>query len=195
MNDKDFALNEQFSRMSHLLLKERLRSFQASGPDGWRKRLLALIKAHPEMTMKELIEILSRRMPAGEELLLGLEQKGYIAIKPIDSSDDKAVELTELGLKEVAEYQSLSDVWSVLSDDEKTALGGFLARMIDELQKKAGSEEDSDFDRNEEWVARLRGMCDHDGFNRMRKLHEHFMSRKGPHGHYPYDHDLRAFWG
>ncbi len=193
MNDKDFALNEQFSRVTRLLLKERLRSFQASGPDGWRKRLLMLIKAHPEMTMKEQIEMLGRRMPAGEELLLGLEQKGYIAIKPIDSSDDKAVELTELGLKEVAECQSLSDVWDVLNDDEKTVLSDFLARMIDELQKKAGSGEDPDFDRNEEWVARLRGMCGHDGFNRMRKLHEHFM--KGPYGHYPEDHDLRAFWG
>lgn len=96
-------------------------------------------------------------------------------------------------MKEVAEYQSLSDVWSVLSDDEKTALGGFLARMIDELQKNAGSGEDSDFDRNEEWVTRLRGMCNHDGFNRMRKLHEHFM--RGPLGHYPENRDLRAFWG
>lgn len=191
MNDKDFALNEQFSRVTRLLLKERLRSFQASGPDGWRNSLLALIKAHPEMLMKELIEMLGRCMPAGEELLLGLEQKGYISLKSIDGSDDKAVELTELGLKEVAECQNLSDAWDVLSDDEKTVLSGFLARMIDELQKKAGSDEG--FDRDEEWVARLRGMCGHDGFNRMRKLHEHFM--RGPYGHYPEDRDHRAFWG
>jgi Mn-dependent DtxR family transcriptional regulator len=52
------------------------------------------------MTLEKLSGMLNPRIPAGEELLLGLEKKGYIEMKPIDGSDDRMVELTELGRKE-----------------------------------------------------------------------------------------------
>ncbi len=63
-------------------------------------------------------------------------------------------------------------------------MSGFLTRMTDELKKKAGPEGDFGSGQDEEWFASLRGMCGVIGFNRMRKLHELFLSRKGPHGRF-----------
>ncbi|GEM_PF-3409278 len=187
MNNKDFTLAEQFSHITRLLFKERLRSFKTSGgPDAWRKRLLGLVKAHPGMTLKKLSGMLNHRMPAGEELLLGLEKKGYVAMKPVDGSEDKVLELTELGQKEAAEYPDLNGVFDVLSDEEKAAMSGFLTRITEELKKKAGTDENSGADPDEEWFAGIHGMCGIAGFNHMRKLHEYFLSRKGPRG---------RFWG
>lgn len=196
MNNKDLTLNEQFARITRLLFRERLRSVQTGGTDDWRKRLLGLIKAHPGTTLKELSEMLNRRMTMGEELLLGLEKKGYVAMKPVDGSDDKIVELTELGLKEAAEYQGLGDALTVLNDDEKDILGGFLTRMIDALQKKDRANENPGSDLEEEWLAGFRDMGGPNAFQHMRKLHELFLLRKGPHGRYPYGCDPRtAFRG
>ena len=196
MNNKDLNLAEQFSHITRLFLKERLCSFKASGgPDAWRKRLLGLIKAHPGMTAKKLTKLINHHMPAGEELLLGLEQKGYVAMKPVDGAIDKTVELTELGRKEAAEYPDASDVLSVLSDEEKAAMSGFLTRVTDELEKKAGKDGDCGSHPEEEWFAGFRGMCGIAGFDRMRKLHEYFMSRKGPHGHFSGNTDFHNAFG
>ena len=183
MNDKDFTLSEQFSHIFRLLFKERLHRCKKGGgkPDAWRKRLLGMIQMHSGMTLKKLCGMLNRRMPAGEELLLGLEKKGYVVMKPIDGSNDRIVELTELGQKEAAAYPDLKDVFDVLSGDEKEVMSGFLSRITEELKKNSGTDGDSGHDSNEEWFADFRRMCGIAGVDRMRNLHEYFRFRKGPH--------------
>lgn len=191
MNDKELEnkelttesdLTEQFGRLLYLLRRERLRGFMGgTREDAWRKRLLHMIGMHPGIQAKDLIALLSRRMPAAEELLLGLEQKGYIVHKPVEGAKDTVVELTDLGKQEAAEYMNLGGALDALSDEEKTAMSGYLSRINAQLQKKAGTDGDAD-----DFPADFWGMPDAAGHERMHKLHEFFLRRmadkRGPFG-------------
>ncbi|MEL7602746.1 MAG: hypothetical protein AAGU77_06275 [Bacillota bacterium] len=201
MNDREFennreltaesGLTEQFARLAYLLRRERLRGFLEGGrEDAWRKRLLHMIHMHAGIKAKELTALLSRRMPAAEELLLGLEQKGYIAYKPVEGSEDKVVELTDLGKREAAEYMEFGGAFDVLSDDEKAALTGYLARINAELQKKAGADGDADDFPPDFW-----GMPGGAGHDRMHKLHEFFLRRMDKRGPFGGGFDPRCGWG
>lgn len=174
MENKNFTLTEQFARTGRLLLREGIRGFRegTNEPDAWRKRLLGLIKAKPDLTAEALVKLINHRMSAGEEVLLGLEKKGYVVLKPIEGSDDKAVELTELGHKEAA-LPDLDSAFSVLTEEEQLAMSGYLARVITELEKKSGPDDD-DWGFGHERFAHLRGMMGAMGPARMWKLHEAF---------------------
>lgn len=201
MNDKEFenkelttesGLPEQFARLLYLIRRERLRGFMEGGHENaWRKRLLHMIGMHTGVKAKVLTDLLSRRTPAAEELLLGLEQKGYIVYKSAEGSDDKVVELTELGKKEAAEFMELGGAFDVLSEEEKAAMGGYLARINAQLQKKAGADGDPGDFPPEFW-----GMPDAAGHDRMHKMHEFFlrrmMDKRGPFGG---GFDPRCGWG
>ena len=191
-NSKDLTaqagLTEQFARLMHFLRREKMRSFlDGDREDAWRKRLLHMIKMHPGMEAAELTAQLGRRMPAAEEVLLGLAHKGYIVYEA--GSSEKVVELTDLGKKEAAEFMELDGAFDVLSEDEKATMAGYLARMNAELQKKAGPIGEAD-----DIFPGFSGMQDGAGFDRMRKLHEFFMrkmEKRGPHGGF----DPRCGWG
>jgi DNA-binding MarR family transcriptional regulator len=182
------GLTDQFARLAHFLRREKMRSFlDGDREDAWRKRLLHMIKMHPGMKAAELTAQLSGRMPAAEEVLLGLAHKGYIIFEA--GSSEKTVELTDLGKKEAAEFIELGGAFDVLSEEEKTTMAGYLARINAELQKKAGSDGEVD-----DMFPGFGGMQDGAGFDRMRKLHEFFMRRmekRGPHGGF----DPRCGWG
>ena len=183
MENKEYTLAEQFARTARLLLKQRMEEFREGGdvPDAWRKRLLGLIKARPGITEKELVKLLGHRMNAGEELLLGLERKGYVVLKPVEGKDGKTVELTELGLKEAAEAPDFGAAFDVLSAEEKAAMHSYLGRVAQELEKKAGSgDEGWGFDR--EHFMNLRGMLGAIGPEHMWKLHQAFRSGRDPRG-------------
>ena len=179
MENKDLNLSEQFARATRLLMRERLRSFKESGgTDAWRKRLLGYIKTHPGATEKELIKLLERRMSGAEELLLGLEKKGYIVTK--GTGNGKTVELTEMGAKEAADYPGIGEAFQVLDDAEKAAFGDYLGRVIAELEKKAGKGDDWE-DLPGFW-----GMGG-SGLDHMRRLHEFFRGKDSHGGCGPWD--------
>ena len=182
------GLTEQFARLAYYLRREKMRSFlDGDREDAWRKRLLHMIKMHPGMKAAELTAQLGRRMPAAEEVLLGLAHKGYIIFET--GSSEKTVELTDLGKKEAAEFMELGGAFDVLSEEEKTAMAGYLARVNAELQKNAGPDSEAD-----DMFPGFSGMQDGAGVDRMRKLHEFFMhkmEKRGPHGGF----DLRCGWG
>ena len=150
MSNQDFNLSEQFFRVVHLLLKERFSGIRETvcDPDAWRKRLLGLIKANPDITRKELIKLLNRRTHTGDELLQGLEKKRYFVFEPINGSDDETFRLTELGLKEADAGPNFAMAFDVLDSDEKKALSACLERVIKELEKKVepggGADRDSE---------------------------------------------------
>ena len=191
-NGKDLAaeagLTEQFARLTYFLRREKMRSFlNDDRENAWRKRLLHMIKMHPGMKAAELTAQLGLRMPAAEEVLLGLGHKGYIVYEA--GSSEKVVELTDLGKKEAAEFMELGGAFDVLSEEEKTTMTGYLARINAELQKKAGANDEADDIFPGFW-----GMQDGAGVDRMRKLHEFFMrkmEKRGPHGGF----DPRCGWG
>ncbi len=172
MKNNDINLTEQFGRAARLLMRQRLRDAKEDSgkPDAWRKRLLGLIKARPGIMDKALVKLLNRRMDAGEELLLGLEKKGYVVLKPAEGSDGKAVELTEKGEKEAADYMDPGAAFNVLSDEEQAAMSGYLSRVIEALEKETGVKGDE----MDEGFMGLRGMLGAFGPGGMRKLHRHF---------------------
>ncbi|MGE4354692.1 MAG: hypothetical protein AB7D36_11490 [Oscillospiraceae bacterium] len=49
--------------------------------------------------------------------------------------------------------------------DEKAVISGFLTRIINELKKRAGTDEAPGVDRNAEWLAEIRDMCGITGFD------------------------------
>jgi DNA-binding MarR family transcriptional regulator len=146
MENKELNLTEQFGRLMRLMMKKRLRGAKESmgKPDAWREMLLGMIKAHPGITEKELIKRIECRMHAGEELLLGLEKKGYIAFIPAQGSDDRTVALTMLGEKTAADHAGMGAAFGVLSEEEQALMQGFMARILAELEK--GEKGDEAFD-------------------------------------------------
>ena len=179
-NDK-LTLNEQFLKLGHLVMKTRLRQIDDSPePDFWRKRLLGLIKTHPGLTMSELTELLGRRIPAGEELLFGLEKKGYIEVTAKDGAVEKIVALTELGQKEAAGFPAFDEAFSVLSEDEQATMRAYLSRVIDELERKAADESADDNCPTDGWFSGPMHMGGLAAWARMRGMHAMFRSGKEP---------------
>lgn len=150
MSEKQDNLLEQFMRFQWLLGLYYHHNNMAYGPMGnphrGQGRVLKILKMQPEITQRDLSELLDMRPQSLGELLAKLERTGYITRTPLES--DKRVmmiRLTEKGMAEGNQPDQKPDsyeFWNCLSEDEQDNLSEYLNRMIGELQKQIVDEHD-----------------------------------------------------
>lgn len=114
-------------------------------PHRGQGRVLALLKLKPEITQKELTFLLNMRNQSLGELLVKLERGGYIERTP--SETDRRVmnvKLTEAGAEaaEQAEQNQQEDgkLFESFTEEEREQFGGYLQRLIEELEKQTEGE-------------------------------------------------------
>lgn len=114
-------------------------------PHRGQGRVLALLKLKPEITQKELTFLLNMRNQSLGELLVKLERSGYIERTP--SETDRRVmnvKLTEAGAEaaEQAEQNQQDDgkLFESFTEEEREQFGGYLDRLIAELEKQMEGE-------------------------------------------------------
>jgi DNA-binding MarR family transcriptional regulator len=134
-------LLEQLVRLEWLLKRQHLRRHLAHGPmaspQRGQGRILSLLKLKPEITQKELSDILDIRPQSLGELLAKLEKAGYIERTP--SEEDRrgmVVRLTEAG-RAAAEQPDPgpSALFDALSEEERINLASYLSRLIEKLEE------------------------------------------------------------
>ena len=144
MSEIERGLLEQFIRIQWLLGRYHYRNFRDNGPMGnpyrGQGRVLKLLKMQPEISQKDLLELLDMRPQSLGELLAKLEAGGYITREP--SEADKRVmmvRLTEKGAEEGAQDEvrpHFAEVLHCLSEEEQDNLNDYLGRIIGELEKR-----------------------------------------------------------
>ncbi|MDF2935037.1 MAG: transcriptional regulator [Paenibacillaceae bacterium] len=139
-----------FTRLNWLLHRYHQHNHRHFGPMGdphrGQGRILALLKIKPEISQKELSDILDMRSQSLGELLGKLEKNGYITRTPSEA-DRRVMEirLTEAGKAASQEQDSHRQQWSpeamftALSEEEQANLGKYLSRIIATLEGIIGN--------------------------------------------------------
>lgn len=142
MSENTVDLQEQFSRMCRLL--HSLHHHRKHGPTGdphrGQGRVLSLLTLRPEISQKELSYLLDIRQQSLGELLVKLENKGYIVRTPSES-DNRAIDirLTESGASAIAEQgEDDLDLFQELTSEERITLSGYLERIITGMEERFG---------------------------------------------------------
>lgn len=154
MTEKKKDLLEQFMKIHWLFMRNHHHHHGDVGlgrmknPYRGQGRVLKLLKIKPEITQKELSELLDIRPQSLGDLLKKLEQNGYIT-RTLSENDKRAmiIKLTEKG-----EHEEIGDekqfgfdsMFKCLSDEEQSTLSEYLGRIIDNWSDN--DELDSKFD-------------------------------------------------
>lgn len=133
-------------------------------------RVLALLKAKPETTQRELSYLLDMRQQSLSELLAKLEEKGFVTReKSAEDGRVTVVRLTDAGVGAAPspnEMQGQADVLDCLSEEERTQLDALSTKVISSLEEKLG----------QMGIDSRRGPHHHG-------RHGHCHHHDGPHGH------------
>ncbi|MDR3542072.1 MAG: MarR family transcriptional regulator [Desulfosporosinus sp.] len=155
MDEKNFDLIEQLTRIEWLLHRYHLQNHVQYGPMGDSRRgqgrVLAILKLQPEISQKDLSYLLDMRPQSLGELLSKLEKNGYISRTP--SETDRRVmniKLTQEGTEATVQGFSFDKLFECLSEEEQTNLSSYLNRIIKTIEAQLGSEDPVlDFDPRE----------------------------------------------
>ena len=150
MNEINRQLMGQFFKTQMLLNRIHAQNSARMGlwgsPHRGQGRILALLKEHPEISQKQLGELLEVRPQSLGEMLAKLESSGMLYREP--SAADRRVMmiyLTEAGEEAAKEIEASPDntdaVFASLDDPEKAVLGEMLSRLIEDLEKKLQAQE------------------------------------------------------
>ena len=147
MDEKNNSLLRQFTQIQWLLQryqhKQRAQGFRGN-PYRGQARIMKLLKLQPEISQKDLSELLDMRPQSLGELLAKLERKGYIT--RTQSENDRRVmnvQLTEDGRKATDQENQLKDddeLFGILSEEEQLQLSEWLGRIIGELEQRLSTE-------------------------------------------------------
>lgn len=126
MAEMDRQLLEQFMSLYGTIIRythiERMHSPMASSFSG-QGRVLKLLRLKPEMTQKELCELMGVRPQSVGELLAKLENSGYVTRVPSETDRRSVVvRLTEKGRQAISEETGGSDLFSALSPEKQQEL-------------------------------------------------------------------------
>lgn len=140
--DSTRDLLSQFIKLEQLLHRYRHVGMAPRGPAAdplrGQGRVLSLLKLTPEISQKELGDILDIRPQSLGELLAKLERSGYIIRTPSEADRrTMIIRLTEAGMSAVPDPEKLpepDDIFDCLQPEEQEALEGYLARLIERLE-------------------------------------------------------------
>lgn len=177
-------LNEKFGHIHHLNRRIRgHRRAEKGGPTDSQKRILAALKLQNDVPTRDLAFILGIRVPSLNETLSKLEQAEMVTRqKSPEDGRIMLVSLTDAGREAADQERGGAEIYEGFSDEEREALGAYLDRIIENLEKiSADFEDDTDQqrwesaarermgdERFEEWLARAEqmGMRGGRGFER-----------------------------
>ncbi len=137
-------LYEQLVRLQWLVHRYQLQNYREFGPfaDPHRGqgRVLALLRLKPEISQKDLSNILNIRSQSLGELLFKLERSGYIT-RTVSETDRRAItiKLTDAGRRAASSCEPKSDgdrIFGCLSEEERETLRGYFARVIEALEEQ-----------------------------------------------------------
>ncbi|MDR1070316.1 MAG: MarR family transcriptional regulator [Gracilibacteraceae bacterium] len=139
MGEKKNDLLEQFMQVHLLLMRNHHHNHMIFGlmgnPHRGQGRVLKLLKLKPEITQRELSDLLDMRSQSLGDLLKKLEKKGYITRTPSEN-DRRAmiIRLTEKGANEEMGNEKLGfdSLFDCLSAEEQVRLSEYLQRLIDD---------------------------------------------------------------
>ena len=142
MSDNVNLMNK-FTKIGLLLRRNnQRRNIEALGdPCRGQSRVLSLLRAHPEISQKDLSSMLDIRSQSLGELLMKLERNGYVTRDPSDADRrSMCVRLTPEGAEAAGRLEkSVSDsvkLFDCLSPEEKNTLIRHLDRLIGKLEKE-----------------------------------------------------------
>jgi DNA-binding MarR family transcriptional regulator len=150
INEKKHDLLERFIHIQWLFIRHHHHSHRLHGPTGnpysGQGRVLKLLKMQPEISQKDLSELLDMRPQSLGELLSKLERNGYIT-RTASESDKRVmtVRLTEKGAEAGNPDERQpddGDLFDCLSEEEQDNLSEYLDRIINEFEKRFGYERD-----------------------------------------------------
>lgn len=149
MNNNTPDLFEQLVRLEWLLHRYHQQNHRYRGPMGdphrGQGRILALLRLKPEISQKELSNILDIRSQSLGELLAKLERSGYITRTPSEA-DRRVMEirLTEAGREasdKNGQEPDAEGLFGCLNEDEQAMLSDYLNRIILALEQRFGGTE------------------------------------------------------
>ncbi|MDR3208006.1 MAG: MarR family transcriptional regulator [Oscillospiraceae bacterium] len=154
MDETKMGLLEQFARLESLLRRSQMRKYGRRGlfgnPHRGQGRVLALLKMQPEIGQKELGFLLDMSKQALAELLGKLEKSGCVT-RTQSEKDRRAyiIKLTDKGREalegEPEEPDDSRDAgvgFDSLTAEEQRTLSGYLGRVIADLEKSLGGDDD-----------------------------------------------------
>ena len=146
-------LYEKLTRLQWLLHKQQIRGWTRGGPmadtSRGQGRILAVLKMKDGISTKDLSYLLGVRVSSLNEMLSKLEKSGHITREP--SEQDKRimlVKLTDKGRSEEGpETSDFGGIFACLTDEEQSAFGECLDRIISALIEKIGYNDEKEFER------------------------------------------------
>lgn len=154
MNTEKMDLIGLFGQMEWLLHRYYHQHRVDFGPMGKPRRgqgrVLSILKMKPEITQKELTDLLDMRPQSLGELLNRMEQNGYIT-RTSSEKDRRVIDikLTEAGMDAANQDQQpdFNEIFDGLSTAEQNTLSEYLYRIIDSLEQKLEADQTAkDFD-------------------------------------------------
>lgn len=180
MDNEYSELFEKVARMQWLMQRSHMAEHSRRGPMADRTRgqgrVLAMLKLQPNISTKDLAYLLGIRQQSLNELINKLEKSGYVERTP--SETDKRimlVALTEKGKSEEQTDTSYAGIFSCLSQEERTAFGDYLDRVISALETQLGLEADED--AYEDWFGDARSRMGDEQFERLMSMRGGFPPR------------------
>lgn len=172
---KDMELFSKLARLERMLHREQGRMHREGRPfadtSRGQGRILAMLKIKDGISTKELSYLLGIRVSSLNETLAKMEKNGYIRRMP--SEEDKRVSiiyLTEKGRNETFEQAEEPTMFHCFSEEEKEIFGGYLNRLIAELEDRntsEGSRENND----EKWMEMMRARMGEEWYEHVMTVH------------------------
>lgn len=141
---EEMSLVQKVGRLARLM--HRYTKLQAEAHGGFgdplrgQGRVLALLKAKPETSQKELCFLLGMRQQSLSELLAKLEEKGFIERqKSEEDGRVTVVRITEDGISAAPDPNVMDpdeDVFAGVADDERDAFVATVDRVSESLKEK-----------------------------------------------------------
>ncbi len=131
----------RMSRLIHRYYEAKARRHGGTGdPLRGQGRVLALLKAKPETTQRELSFLLDMRQQSLSELLAKLEEKGFVTReKSQEDGRVTVVRLTDAGAQAAPspeQMQARADALDCLNEEEQAQLGALTDKVIASLEEK-----------------------------------------------------------
>ncbi len=143
MPNNDIKLLECFMRISHLLHQQHQNlDKHCGGTCRGQGRVLALLKAQPHVSQKELATLLNIRSQSLGELLVRLEKSGCI-LRTASPKDQRAMDitLTPHGMQAAeqveAHRRNSAKIFDCLDAEEKQQLSHILQKLTAELDTQS----------------------------------------------------------
>lgn len=148
MSEKKHSLLEQFIRIQWLLSWYHHKN-KVHGPMGnlhqEQGRILKLLKEYPDLTERDISDVLDMGPHSLNDSLTKLERDGYITRTSLGVKWIIVVSLTDKGMNAANQDEQLTgfeELFSCISDEEKANLSEYLNRIIGELEKELAEGQD-----------------------------------------------------